>query len=268
MQELKPVGVVVCMPTRGVVAIETMLCLREHLDGYPHVLKVAFRKPVVEARNQLAKEARELNAEHLNFDPKYVLWVDDDAWWPYGTVDRAVRILEENPDVSVVSGLFCAREGYAKAVAGKAVPFHGLTVWDVYAPLSHEVGELLPLDLCGGHWFIIRRDVLKAMGDDPFDRLPIEVVLPSHPKTGALAAEDLSFFRRLRTAGYKIVTERTLRVGHVDVQNGLCYFPDIAPRIANGLEPPKYDRDLTRAKAPPSGKPRFYHAEARTARSS
>jgi hypothetical protein len=31
----KPLGLVVCMPTRGAVVIETMLCLREHLDGYP-----------------------------------------------------------------------------------------------------------------------------------------------------------------------------------------------------------------------------------------
>ena len=51
----KPLGPVFCMATRGAVSIETT---REHLDGYPNKLLTAFRKPVVEARNQLAKEAR------------------------------------------------------------------------------------------------------------------------------------------------------------------------------------------------------------------
>jgi hypothetical protein len=56
------------MPTRGAVSIETMLCVREHLDGYPNKLLTAIRKPVVEARNQLAKDARELNQNSLDFD--------------------------------------------------------------------------------------------------------------------------------------------------------------------------------------------------------
>ena len=83
----KPLGILACMPTRGAVAIETMFRLREHLDDYPHRLANKIRKPVVEARNQLAKEVRELDANTLDFDPRYVLWVDDDAWWPAGHVD-------------------------------------------------------------------------------------------------------------------------------------------------------------------------------------
>ncbi len=34
----KPLGLVVCMPTRGAVSIETMLWLREHPDDYPNKL--------------------------------------------------------------------------------------------------------------------------------------------------------------------------------------------------------------------------------------
>ena len=85
----RPKGLVVCMPTRGAVSIETMLCLREHLDGYPHKLLTVFRKPVVEARNQLVKETRELDANPLDFDPRYVLWVDGDAWWPEPLSEKA-----------------------------------------------------------------------------------------------------------------------------------------------------------------------------------
>ena len=52
----KPLGLIVCMPTRGTVAIETMLCLREHMDDYPNKLVTVFRKPVVEARNHREPE--------------------------------------------------------------------------------------------------------------------------------------------------------------------------------------------------------------------
>lgn len=45
----KPIGLVVFMPTRGAVSIETALGVREHFDGYPHVLKTAFRQPVGDA---------------------------------------------------------------------------------------------------------------------------------------------------------------------------------------------------------------------------
>jgi hypothetical protein len=77
----KPLGLVVCMPTRGAVVIETMLCLREHLDGYPNKLLTAFRKDVVTARNELAQQARSLDPEKLPFDPKYCFLADDDLWW-------------------------------------------------------------------------------------------------------------------------------------------------------------------------------------------
>jgi hypothetical protein len=66
----KPLGLVVCMPTRGVVSIETTLCLRHHLDGYASKPLTVFRKDVVTARNELAKQARELDPEKLDFDPR------------------------------------------------------------------------------------------------------------------------------------------------------------------------------------------------------
>ena len=40
------IGSLVCTPRRGAVSIETMLCLREHLNGYPNRLLTAFRRPI------------------------------------------------------------------------------------------------------------------------------------------------------------------------------------------------------------------------------
>lgn len=85
------------MPTRGAVSIETMLCLRENMDGYPYRLLVVFRKPIIEASISLLQMARELSTDCLDFDPRHILGVADDAWWAPGTIKRAVTILEKNP---------------------------------------------------------------------------------------------------------------------------------------------------------------------------
>ncbi len=55
------IGSLVCTPRRGAVSIETMLCLREHLNGYPNRLLTAFRRPIV----KLGEGAREPSAVEL-----------------------------------------------------------------------------------------------------------------------------------------------------------------------------------------------------------
>jgi hypothetical protein len=245
----KPLGLVVCMPTRGAVSIETMLCLREHLDGYPNELLTAFRMPVVEARNQLAKEARELNPTPLDFDPKYVLWVDDDAWWPSGHVDRAVSILEDHADVDMVSGLFCIREPFAPpaAVTTEHRQIGPKQLWCPYFPLKYQPGELTPLIVAGSHCFIIRRAMLQTVGDAPFNRLTKNEAFPSdRTPQNPLQPEDFSFCVRVNNVGGKIVIERSLLVGHVDVTSGLCYYPNSPALMANGLGAPYYAKDASK----------------------
>ena len=223
-----------------------MLCLRENLDGYPHVLRTAIRKPVVEARNQLAKEVRELDANTLDFDPHYVLWVDDDAFWPAGHVDRAVAILEGNPDVAMVAGAFCGRLAYLPPLA---VVTDGKNVAAVNL-MAHEPGELIDVHLSGMHWNMIRTECLERLGDNPFDRLPATIAsLALTESPGRLLREDESFTWRVHNVG-RIVTERSLIVGHVDVSTGRVYMPNQPAMIANGLGAPLYDAELARLEPP------------------
>jgi hypothetical protein len=51
-------------------------------------------------------------------------------------------------------------------------------------------------------------------------------------------AEDFSFCHRVRQIGGRIVTERSIIAGHVEVADGLIYFPYRPPMVANGSEPP------------------------------
>lgn len=250
----KPLGLVICMPTRGAVSIETMLSLRDSVP-YPQVLKTVFRKPVVEARNQLAKEAREVDETTLDFEPRYVLWVDDDAWWPAATLERAVNILEANPDVSMLAGAFSQRAPYFPPSA--ATTAHQEVVY-----LRYEPGELIPLAVAGGVWWLMRRELLNIVGDEPFNRLPF-TLLDKQASSDALMPEDHSFCVRVKQKGQKIVTERMLRVAHVDIQSGLAYEPFMPPLIANGVDAPLYDLELTRADYPTEAHSRWNVDEKR-----
>jgi hypothetical protein len=81
-----------------------------------------------------------------------------------------------------------------------------------------------------------------------FARTPATEVYPSErPET--LIREDESFSHRVRTVG-RIVIERTLLVGPVDVQTGKVYYPNSPAMIANGLEAPLYDHAEARADPP------------------
>jgi hypothetical protein len=263
---MKPLGLVICLPTRNEPSIETSLCIEYHLDGYPSELLTVSGKPVVEARNLLAKLAREIEPSKRDFDPSYCLWSDDDSFWYTGTVDRAVTILEENPDVSMVSGVFCKREAFASAEAGNLVPVPGYrTLFASFAPLRYRMGQLVEIDLTGGHWFVCRRDLLAQVGDDPFDEVSYDLMDP-HRLAGepeAFAPEDFSFCYRVRSLGKKIVIERSLRIGHVDVNNGLVYYRDVAPLRVNGLHL-EYDRALK--ENPPRGTVRTYFEPLQTER--
>jgi hypothetical protein len=108
-EQQKPFGLLVLLPTRGAISVETFECLRHHIYG-PHIVKVVYRKGVVEARNELAQFAREVDPEKLPFDPKYCLLTDDDHWWASGYVAKCVDILETNPDVDMVGGIYSLRE--------------------------------------------------------------------------------------------------------------------------------------------------------------
>jgi hypothetical protein len=212
---MNPLGLVVCMPTRGSVSVETMLCLRERMDGYPNELLTAIRKPVVEARNDLARQVRELDA--LPFDPRYVLWVDDDAWWPAGSVQSAVDTLEATPAIDVLAGMFSQRKAGAPAAS--------------YVEANFAPGKLVRVAGCGFHWVLMRRDLLQRVGSAPFT--------PEDDDNG----EDVSFCIRATKAGAAVVADTSLTIGHVNAKTGMVYFPNSPPLVGCGLDAPYYDRE-------------------------
>jgi hypothetical protein len=168
-EQHKPVGLVVLMPTRGAVSIETLICLRDNLDGYPSKLLTVFRKPVEEACNELHRQACELDPETLYFVPKYVMGIADDTYWAPGLVSRTIEILQQNPDIGVVSPLGSFRTPYAPPTCVPIHEKHRSGKDNKVGILKCELGELIPLRLFTGG--IMRREVLDVITDEPFKRM-------------------------------------------------------------------------------------------------
>ncbi len=76
------------------------------MDGFEGPVLSVVGKPVDQAPNELAARARVAGT-----DAEMVLWIDDDAWWPAGTVAKLADDLARLPE-SIVMGSFCRRQEY------------------------------------------------------------------------------------------------------------------------------------------------------------
>jgi hypothetical protein len=182
--------------------------------------EIVARKFVVEARNELARRIVALDPEktmpRVSWSP-FVLWVDDDAWWPRGSVARAFEIMLSNPDISVLCGYFCKRDTFAPPVA--------LSESGVSPKLQASPAEPFKILLCGFHWVMMRREVLEVVGDDPFSLLeealyPVDSGIPFY-------AEDFSFCRRVIEAGLQIYCATDIPIAHVEPIQGYVFYPNV-----------------------------------------
>lgn len=215
--------VFVAMPTRGAISIETHMALTSNV-GVPHGLFNVARKSVVEARNELALSVLEaVKADAAPFTPSeyFVLWIDDDAWFPAGTVRAFVDWLTRHPEADMLCGFFCDRRPHAPPTA-----FVGSEIIAPY--LEARQGEIQEITACGFHFVVHRASLLERVGPNPFDVV-----------AGARVTEDIAFCDSARAAGARIFCATDAVVYHVDVETGLAYRPGSqAFRIRNNTAVP------------------------------
>jgi len=200
---VKKPALIVCLPNRGTVTIETVQAL-SRTDGFPSTLRAIARKPVVEARAMLAAHAlaaaKLLGSEYRPF----VVWADADSWWRRGTIAKAISTLQEHPEIGMLVGWFCAR----KAKAAPAVRYLDGT-WP-RPGINCEWGDLVDVERAGLHFAVHRVRLLEDF-PDPFTPEPDE-------------GEDFAFCRKLRERGVKIVCDTGLPVAHIG-DDGTAYLP-------------------------------------------
>jgi hypothetical protein len=206
--------VIVCMPSRGQVCYETMLALQHNLQDVHHWVATIGRKPVVEARNALARYALALpNQAQLPIAPRewFVLWADDDSWWPAGAVGNMVRVMKQNPDVDAIFGKFGSRTAFGPVIAlreasdGSSFPKENVDC---------RYGDMVEIKRAGFHWVLMRLSLLERVGPDPFNIPP-----------GIIMSEDFAFCDRACAAGAKLVVATGCPVVHIEAKTGLAYLP-------------------------------------------
>lgn len=224
----------VLMPTRnGQMSIETHMALWSNSDLIPMLFITESRLPVVDARNSLAQKAVDAKRKH-GMDINFVLWIDDDAWWPAGTISRMLATLRARPDLDMLAAYFSDRMPFcapgqfripdvARYEGQVLLPHDGVpTCWQpgdvVFTP-----GDIVDVDITGFHFVLMRIGLLECMGSAPF----------AVPR-GSAWVEDFSFCLRARELGAAIACDTAAIVAHVDIDNGMAFAPYGRPGKIDG----------------------------------
>lgn len=218
--------VLVLMPTRGQICYETLNSIETNMGCKYGVMRVA-RKPVVEARNALAKRALEVIAsgEHpFTFTPRetFILWLDDDVWLPPGLVPTMLGVMRDSrlQTLDAIFGWFCTRAPYQPPVAfrrfddGQSIPRIGVDC---------KMGDVVPVEVAGFHAVMMRSRLLERIGPDPFTPFPEYA-----------ESEDWAFCRRAKAIGATLAVGTALPVAHVDPRDGTAYMVGSPPLMVDG----------------------------------
>ncbi len=206
----------VCIPSRAEPSPETQMALANNLGSTAHEIVAVVGQPVVDARNELARRALERGAE-------FTLWLDDDAFFEPGTVERLLAAIRAQPSIDMLAAFACDRKPFCSP---NAFRLHGdryvaLVERSTQAPVAlpawaprYSIGEIVPIDACAFHAVLMRTALLERMGAAPF-------ALAREDAYG----EDLQFCRRARAAGAHLALESGASVAHVDAESGLAFLP-------------------------------------------
>lgn len=207
-------ALIVCMPTRGSLTLETHEAIACNMDRIPFGFMTVARQPVDQARNQLWKMARKVY--HQNPFPgheTFVLWIDDDAWWAPGTITRMGSMLHSHPGLDVLSCCYSRRTPFQLPVGMRQVDGRLVPV----LPLDADPDGLLDLASGGFHFTIHHASLLDGL-DNPF-AVPTDFV----------GGEDYAFCATARKAGCSIFVDMRALVAHVDSETGLAFLPGQPP---------------------------------------
>ena len=154
---------------------------------------------VYDSRNKLAGLAVEMDAD-------YILWLDSDMVFRPDTLERMMAVLDEHPEIDVLSGLYFRRGQPFSPVLFKTLEVNeqGTLDWSDYEELPNELFEIAG---CGFGCVLMRTDMLLDIaGKEGAGRWFTPI---------ADAGEDCAFCIRARREGYKIYCDPTVDCGHM-----------------------------------------------------
>jgi hypothetical protein len=172
------------------------------------VFHIVVGKPVADARNEMAQAAIDKNC-------KYLFFLGDDTIVPNHTLRQLIYRMEQDPDVGVVGGVYCA-----KADPAYPLVFRGQgngSYWD------WKIGEYFEVTGLGMDCTLIRTDVFRDMKPDWFATISSDKYLDG-VNDAEEWTEDLFFLARVKEeTGWKIMCDANVICGHHDISTGRTY---------------------------------------------
>lgn len=214
----------IVMPTRGAVAIETMVAVSNFgwaKDDYARLglSRATFlfmpRMGVAQARERLAEAV--IRGIEVQPDARHwVLWLDDDAIPTLQDITILLNEMRRNPDIGILSCYYSPKE---KGHPGW-VPKFGVHESALMVPgVDFQPQDIVEVPWVGLHCALMRGEILTSL---PTPRFPFDVV------TGL--GEDVGFSHRIREAGWTCAVHAGTIVPHVDVETGEQFVPDVGSK--------------------------------------
>ena len=154
---------------------------------------------IYDSRNRLAGMAVEMDAD-------YILWLDSDMVFPPDTLERMMKVLDEHPEIDVLTGLYFRRGApFTPVLFSKLeVNDEGVLEFDDVPELPNELFEVAG---CGFGIVLMRTEMLLDIAAKEGGGMWFSPI--------ANAGEDCAFCMRARENGYKIYCDPTIEAGHM-----------------------------------------------------
>lgn len=154
---------------------------------------------VYDSRNKLAGLAMQMEAD-------YIMWFDSDMVFQPDTLERMMDVMDKNPDIDILSGLYVRRGApFTPVIFSKLeVNEHGELEWDDVVNIPDEPFEV---DGCGFGCVLMKTDCLYEIASKENGGMWFTPI--------AGAGEDCAFCIRARESGYKIWCDPKIELGHM-----------------------------------------------------
>ncbi len=186
--------------------------------------------PVVGKRIDIARN--EIIESCLRDNSKWLMFIDTDVLFPPHTMMALLQRLQNNPDLSIVSGVYFSKSNPCFPLIFDEAGCGSKLDWKV-GDFLEDVGYAIGMGLC-----LIDCEVFRAFGPPWYD---INYGLNIDSETGGTSAasitEDLIFCERAHEAGYKISVDTGIQAGHLDIGSGVIFGLNESMPQAQGREP-------------------------------
>lgn len=154
---------------------------------------------IYDSRNKLAGMAVDMEAD-------FILWLDSDMVFPPDTLERMMAVLDEHPEIDVLSGLYFRRGAPFTPVLFSKLEVNTEGTLD-FADVDKLPDELFEVAGCGFGCVLMRTELLLDIAAKENGGVWFTPI--------ANAGEDCAFCIRATQNGYRIFCDPNIHLGHM-----------------------------------------------------